>query len=333
MTLSVSDLEAQLSQLQEEALGAIAAAATLDDLEKLRVRFLGKKGEVSKILGGMGKLDGKDRPVIGKKANEVKTALTSGLDEKRTDLQKAALEAQLKAEVLDVTMPGTYATQGRAHPLNSTIDRLLDILVGLGYTVASGPEMESDYYNFESLNTPPEHPARDMQDTFYLPDGNLLRTHTSAVQIRYMENNEPPIRVVAPGRVYRRDTVDATHSAVFHQLELLAVDEGLTFGDLKGTVKTFLKEIFGDLPIRFRASYFPFTEPSAEVDVQWQGKWLEVMGCGMVDPNVMKAVGYDSEKYTGFAAGLGIERFAMVLHQMDDIRRLYGSDLRFLRQF
>lgn len=333
MTFSVTDLEAQLNQLQDEALGAIAQTETLDDLEKLRVRFLGKKGELPKILGGMGKLDGSARPLIGKRANEVKTALTDGLEDKLKALQTAQLEAQLRADVLDVTMPGAYTPQGRQHPLNSTIDRLLDILVGLGYTVASGPEMESDYYNFESLNTPPDHPARDMQDTFYLPDGNLLRTHTSSVQIRYMEAHEPPLRVVAPGRVYRRDTVDATHSAVFHQIELLAVDQNLTFGDLKGTVKTFLKEIFGDLPIRFRASYFPFTEPSAEVDVQWQGKWLEVMGCGMVDPNVFKAVGYDPERYTGFAAGLGVERFAMVLHQMDDIRRLYGSDLRFLRQF
>jgi phenylalanyl-tRNA synthetase alpha chain len=333
MTFSVTDLEAQLNQLQDEALGAIAQTEALDDLEKLRVRFLGKKGELPKILGGMGKLSGEERPLIGKVANEVKTALTDALEAKLAALQQAQLEAQLQADVLDVTMPGTYGPQGRQHPLNSTIDRLLDILVGLGYTVASGPEMESDYYNFESLNTPPDHPARDMQDTFYLPDGNLLRTHTSSVQIRHMESHEPPLRVVAPGRVYRRDTVDATHSAVFHQIELLAVDQNLTFGDLKGTVKTFLKEIFGDLPIRFRASYFPFTEPSAEVDVQWQGKWLEVMGCGMVDPNVFKAVGYDPEKYTGFAAGLGVERFAMVLHQMDDIRRLYSSDLRFLRQF
>jgi phenylalanyl-tRNA synthetase alpha chain len=213
------------------------------------------------------------------------------------------------------------------------MDRALDIFVGLGYTVAEGPEMETDYYNFEALNTPPDHPARDMQDTFYLPDGNLLRTHTSSVQIRYMEQNEPPIRIVAPGRCYRRDTEDATHAAVFHQIELLAVDEGLTFTDLKGTVKVFLEQMFGAVPIRFRASYFPFTEPSAEVDVQWNGRWLEVLGCGMVDPNVMKAVGYDPEVYTGFAAGFGVERFAMVLNKIDDIRRLYTSDLRFLQQF
>ncbi|MGA1264660.1 MAG: phenylalanine--tRNA ligase subunit alpha [Prochlorothrix sp.] len=332
--LQPTELETQLTALQSQATQAIAAATTLEELEKLRVGYLGKKGEVSKILGGMGKLDPSDRPRIGSAANEVKTVIQTALDEKRTALQAAQLQAQLEAETLDVTMPGIYRPQGRMHPLNSTIDRILDILVGLGYTVAQGTEMETDYYNFEALNTPPDHPARDMQDTFYLPDGNLLRTHTSAIQIRYMENNEPPIRVIAPGRVYRRDTVDATHSAVFHQIELLAVDEGLTFTDLKGTVKTFLEEIFGeDIEVRFRASYFPFTEPSAEVDVQWKGKWLEVMGCGMVDPNVLKAVGLDPEVYTGFAAGLGVERFAMVLHQIDDIRRLYSSDLRFLRQF
>ena len=230
-------------------------------------------------------------------------------------------------------MPGVYRPLGRTHPLNSTIDRVLDIFVGLGYTVATGPEIETDYYNFEALNFLPDHPARDMQDTLYLSDGNLLRTHTSNTQIRYMEDNDPPIRVAVPGRCYRRDTVDATHAAVFHQIEILAVDEGLTFTDLKGTIKMFLQEMFGEVPIRFRTSYFPFTEPSAEVDVQWKGRWLEVMGCGMVDPNVFKAVGYDSELYTGFAAGFGVERLAMVLHQIDDIRRLYSSDLRFLQQF
>jgi phenylalanyl-tRNA synthetase alpha chain len=331
--MSVNELEAQLDSMKQQAQAAIAAADSLDAIEQLRINYFGKKGELSKVLGGMGKLGPDDRPRIGALANTVKELLQTALDSKKTELQTAALDAQLAAETLDVTMPGTYRPQGRVHPLNSTIDRILDLLVGLGYTVAEGPEMETDYYNFEALNTPPDHPARDMQDTFYLPDGNLLRTHTSSVQIRHMENNDPPIRIVAPGRVYRRDDVDATHSAVFHQIELLAIDEELTFTDLKGTVKTFLREIFGDLPIRFRASYFPFTEPSAEVDVQWQGRWLEVMGCGMVDPNVLKSVGYDPEVYTGFAAGLGVERFAMVLHQMDDIRRLYSSDLRFLRQF
>ncbi|BAC08241.1 phenylalanine--tRNA ligase subunit alpha [Thermosynechococcus vestitus] len=326
-------LSQQLQDLQAKALQAIATASTLDALEQLRVAYLGKKGELSQILALMGKLPAGDRPTIGTLANTLKEKLLQELEARRATLQAEKIAAQLAAESLDVTMPGVYRPQGHIHPLHSTIDRILDIFVGLGYTVANGPEMETEYYNFEALNTPADHPARDMQDTFYLPDGNLLRTHTSSVQIRYMELYEPPIRIVAPGRCYRRDTEDATHAAVFHQIEILAVDEGLTFTDLKGTVTTFLAELFGDVPIRFRASYFPFTEPSAEVDVQWQGRWLEVMGCGMVDPAVLKNVGYDPEVYTGFAAGFGVERFAMVLHQIDDIRRFYTSDLRFLRQF
>lgn len=333
MTNPPSDLKAQLAGLRQSAQQAIATADTLERLEQLRVSYLGKKGQVSQVLGQMGKLAASERPQVGALANEVKAAIQTDLEHKRTSLQAVQIQAQLEAETLDVTMPGFYRPQGRLHPLNHTIDRVIDIFVGLGYTVAEGPEMETDYYNFEALNTPADHPARDMQDTFYLPDGNLLRTHTSSVQIRYMEENEPPVRIVAPGRCYRRDTVDATHSAVFEQIEILAIDEGLTFTDLKGTIKVFLEEMFGDLPIRFRASYFPFTEPSAEVDLQWKGRWLEVMGCGMVDPNVLKTVGYDPEIYTGFAAGFGVGRFAMVLNQIDDIRRLYSSDLRFLRQF
>lgn len=332
MTTS-TDLEAQLTALQAEAQRAIASIESLDDLEQMRVKYLGKKGDLSQILKGMGKLDASDRPKIGSLANTVKEAVQSDLDNKRETLQKAAIQAQLEAETLDVTMPGTYRPQGRIHPINGMVDRLVEIFIGLGYTVAQGPEMETDYYNFEALNFLPDHPARDMQDTLYLPDGNLMRTHTSNVQIRYMEQTEPPVRIVSPGRCYRRDTVDSTHSAVFHQVEILAVDEGLTFSDLKGTIRVFIDALFGDVPIRLRPSYFPFTEPSAEVDIQWKGKWLEVLGCGMVDPNVLKAVGYDPEIYTGFAAGMGVERLAMVLHEIDDIRRLYQSDLRFLRQF
>ncbi|MGK7932530.1 MAG: phenylalanine--tRNA ligase subunit alpha [Microcystaceae cyanobacterium] len=327
-------LETDLRTLEQTATEAIAQISDLDNLEQLRITYLGKKGELSQILRGMGKLSAEERPRIGSLANEIKTSLQSQLDQQFQALQTAQLEAQLTAETLDVTMPGVSRNLGHIHPLNSTIDRVLDIFVGLGYTVATGPHVESDYYNFEALNIPADHPARDMQDTFFLTENTLLRTHTSPVQIRYMESHDPPIRIVAPGRVYRRDTVDATHSAVFHQVELLAVDKGLTFTDLKGTIKEFLQQMFGEeLPVKFRASYFPFTEPSAEVDVQWKGKWLEVMGCGMVDPNVLKAVGYDPEVYTGFAAGLGVERFAMVQHQIDDIRRLYQSDWRFLQQF
>lgn len=333
MTDPTSNLEAQLEALRQEAQQTIAAADTLERLEELRVVYLGKKGQLPALLRSMGQLSAEERPKIGAIANTIKEALQTFLDERRSLLQAAGLQAKLESETLDVTMPGVYRPLGRTHPLNSTIDRVLDIFVGLGYTVATGPEIETDYYNFEALNFLPDHPARDMQDTLYLSDGNLLRTHTSNTQIRYMEDNDPPIRVAVPGRCYRRDTVDATHAAVFHQIEILAVDEGLTFTDLKGTIKMFLQEMFGEVPIRFRTSYFPFTEPSAEVDVQWKGRWLEVMGCGMVDPNVFKAVGYDSELYTGFAAGFGVERLAMVLHQIDDIRRLYSSDLRFLQQF
>jgi phenylalanyl-tRNA synthetase alpha chain len=334
MTTSPNQLENQLTQLQEEAVKAIAATTNLEELEQLRVNYLGKKGQLSQILRGMGKLSPEERPRIGGLANEVKELLQTNLDNQRQALQQAEIEARLKAETLDVTMPGVSRSLGHIHPINSIIDRILEIFVGLGYTVATGPHIETDYYNFEALNTPADHPARDMQDTFYLPGGNLLRTHTSSVQIRYMENQQPPLRIVAPGRCYRRDTVDATHSATFHQVEILAVDKGLRFTDLKGTIKEFIRQMFGeDLPMLFRASYFPFTEPSAEVDIQWKGKWLEVLGCGMVDPNVLKAVGYDPEIYTGFAAGLGVERFAMVLHEIDDIRRLYTSDLRFLGQF
>jgi phenylalanyl-tRNA synthetase alpha chain len=297
------------------------------------VGYLGKKGKLSKILGGMGKLSAKDRPRIGALANQVKTALQMSIDERKTALQDAKINAQLEAETLDVSMPGSYLPQGRIHPINSIIDQITDIFVGLGYTVASGPEIEEDYYNFEALNFLPDHPARDMQDTLYLPNGKMMRTHTSNTQIRYMENHEPPLRALAMGRCYRRDTVDATHAAVFHQIEFFAVDKNITFTDLRGTIQLFLEALFGDIEVRLRPSYFPFTEPSAEVDVKWKGKWLEVLGCGMIDPNVLKAVGYDPEVYSGFAAGLGVERLAMVQSQIDDIRRLYASDLRFLQQF
>lgn len=333
MTDQPSNLVTQLETLRQEAQIAIAAVDNLEQLEELRVAYLGKKGQLSAIMRQMGQLSAEERPQFGAIANSVKEAVQAALDERRTKLQATRLQAQLESETIDVTMPGVFRPLGHAHPLNSTADRIIDIFVGLGYTVATGPEIETDYYNFEALNFLPDHPARDMQDTLYLPDGNLLRTHTSNGQIHYMEENDPPVRIVVPGRCYRRDTVDATHAAVFHQIEFFAVDEGITFTDLKGTIQIFLQEMFGDVPIRFRASYFPFTEPSAEVDVQWKGRWLEVMGCGAIDPNVLKAVGYDPEVYTGFAAGMGVERLAMIFHQIDDIRRFYSSDLRFLQQF
>ncbi len=333
MTVAPTSLEADLLAMKEAARGAIAAASTLDELEQLRIGYLGKKGQLSKVLGGMGKLSAEERPRIGALANEVKELIQTQLDQGKGALETAAIEAQLATETLDVTMPGVFQPQGRIHPINSIIDRIVDIFVGLGYTVADGPEIETDYYNFEALNFLPDHPARDMQDTLYLPNGHLMRTHTSNTQIRYMQSHEPPLRAVAIGRCYRRDTVDATHAAVFHQIEFFAVDTDITFTDLRGTIKVFLEALYGEIPVRFRPSFFPFTEPSAEVDVEWQGKWLEVLGCGMIDPNVLRSVGYDPEIYSGFAAGLGVERLAMVQHQIDDIRRLYTSDLRFLRQF
>ncbi|XGB43603.1 MAG: phenylalanine--tRNA ligase subunit alpha [Nodosilinea sp. LVE1205-7] len=333
MTTAPTPLENDLIALKQTAQASIAAALSLEDLEQIRVGYLGKKGQLSRVLGAMGKLSAEERPRIGSLANQVKELIQEQLEQSKSALLAAQIATQLEAETLDVTMPGVFRPQGRIHPINSIIDRIVDIFVGLGYTVANGPEVETDYYNFEALNFLPDHPARDMQDTLYLPNGDLMRTHTSNVQIRYMQTHQPPLRAVAIGRCYRRDTVDATHAAVFHQIEFFAVDTAITFSDLRGTIKVFLEALYGEIPVRFRPSYFPFTEPSAEVDVQWQGKWLEVLGCGMIDPNVLKAVGYDPEVYSGFAAGLGVERLAMVQHQIDDIRRLYSSDLRFLRQF
>jgi len=332
-TVSLQQLTDQLDQLEAEAAQEIAAAADAAALEDLRVGLLGKKGRLSGVLGAMGKLPGDERPLVGQRANVLKEQVQTLLSDRLKAVKSAAMAERIASETLDVTMPASFTPVGHRHPLISTVDEIVDIFSGLGYQVEEGPEIESDFYNFTALNIPEHHPARDMQDTFYLGDHQLLRTHTSPVQIRHLENNAPPIRIIAPGRVYRRDAVDATHSPVFHQVEVLAIDEGLDFSHLRGTVTSFLQQFFGDLPVRFRASYFPFTEPSAEVDVQWRGRWLEVMGCGMVDPAVLQGMGIDPERYSGFAAGLGVERFCMVRHGIDDIRRLFTSDLRFLEQF
>ena len=332
-TLSLKQLIGELEILESEAAKEIASAENSESIEKLRLSFLGKKGKLSLLLGGMKNLSNEERPLIGQRANVLKTQLQELIKEKLEILKTQALSQILIKETIDVTAPPTGIPQGHRHPLITTTEQIIDLFLGLGYQVSEGPEIENDYYNFEALNIPPDHPARDMQDTFYLGGEYLLRTHTSPVQIRCLESKKPPVRIVSPGRVYRRDAVDATHSPVFHQVEVLAIDEKLDFSHLRGTVMAFLKAFFGDLPIRFRASYFPFTEPSAEVDVQWRGKWLEVMGCGMVDPAVLEELGIDPEKYSGFAAGLGVERFCMVSHGLDDIRKLYTSDLRFLEQF
>ena len=332
-TLSLKQLIGELEILESEAAKEIASAENSESIEKLRLSFLGKKGKLSLLLGGMKNLSNEERPLIGQRANVLKTQLQELIKEKLEILKTQALSQILIKETIDVTAPPTGIPQGHRHPLITTTEQIIDLFLCLGYQVSEGPEIENDYYNFEALNIPPDHPARDMQDTFYLGGEYLLRTHTSPVQIRCLESKKPPVRIVSPGRVYRRDAVDATHSPEFHQVEVLAIDEKLDLSHLRGTVMAYLKAFFGDLPIRFRASYFPFTEPSAEVDVQWRGKWLEVMGCGMVDPAVLEELGIDPEKYSGFAAGLGVERFCMVRHGLDDIRKLYTSDLRFLEQF
>jgi phenylalanyl-tRNA synthetase alpha chain len=331
-------MEAQLKILEQEALTTISEAASLEVLEQLRIRYLGKKGELAQVLGGMGRLKADERPVIGALANALKLTLEAQLQAQREQVEAAAIQAQLTRETLDVTMPGRYIPQGRSHPLQATLDRILDFFVGLGYLQVGGPHIETEFYNFQALNFPPDHPAQDMHDTLYLKEGRLLRTHTSPVQIRYMETHTPPLRIVVPGRVYRKDALDATHSPVFHQVEILAVDEQITFADLKGTLTALVDELLGTRPMRFRPSYFPFTEPSMEVDIWWEtspgkGRWMEILGSGMVHPNVLKAVGYDPEQVQGFAAGLGIERFAMLLYGINDIRLLYTSDQRFLAQF
>ncbi|AHF64181.1 phenylalanyl-tRNA synthetase, alpha subunit [Synechococcus sp. WH 8109] len=331
--VTLQQLTDQLDALEQQAAAEIAEAADAAALEQLRVGLLGKKGRISGVLGAMGKLPGEERPLVGQRANVLKTQVQSLLGERLQAVKQAAMAERIARESLDVTAPASGVPMGHRHPLITTTEEIVDLFLGLGYSVAEGPEVERDHYNFSALNIPEDHPARDMQDTFYLGGDLLMRTHTSPVQIRHLEENPPPVRIVAPGRVYRRDAVDATHSPVFHQVEVLAIDEGLDFSHLRGTVMAFLKAFFGDLPVRFRASYFPFTEPSAEVDVQWRGRWLEVMGCGMVDPAVLEGLGLDPERYSGFAAGLGVERFCMVRHGIDDIRRLYTSDLRFLEQF
>jgi len=332
--VNLDTLTSQLATLELEASHRILKANSAQDLEQLRISLLGKKGgQLSRVLGAMGSLPHHQRPLMGQRANTLKKGLQELLSERLQQLETKALGERLAQEAVDVSAPALYTPLGHGHPLLSSLEEIVTIFCGLGYQVVDGPEIETDHYNFSALNIPEDHPAREMQDTFYLSGGNLLRTHTSPVQIRHLESHAPPVQVVAPGRVYRRDAVDATHSPIFHQVEVLAVDEGLHFGHLRGTVIQFLRTFFGDLPVRFRASYFPFTEPSAEVDVQWQGRWLEVMGCGMVDPAVLEGLGLDPERWSGFAAGMGIERACMVRHGIDDIRRLFSSDLRFLHQF
>jgi phenylalanyl-tRNA synthetase alpha chain len=334
--------EGKVQAIQEEALREIRAAATAADLERLRVKFLGRKGAITLVLRGLKDLAPDRRRRVGQEANQAKQALEEALDQALADLKAAARRAP--REELDVTLPGRRPPLGHLHPLTRITQEICDIFLHLGFEAVEGPEVELDYYNFEALNIPADHPARDMQDTFYFNDRVLLRTQTSPMQIRVMEQRRPPVRIIAPGRVYRRDS-DITHSPMFHQVEGLLVDRRVSFADLKGVLLAFAHQMFGpEVSLRFRPSYFPFTEPSAEVDVSCvicRGEgcrvckitgWLEVLGAGMVHPAVFEAVGYDPEEFTGFAFGLGVERIAMLKYGIDDIRLFYENDLRFLRQ-
>ncbi len=339
-------MKEKLEALKEQALSAINTAEDSAALEEIRIKYLGKKGELTAILKMMGSLSADERPVVGQIANMVRSAIDSALTEKSAVLEKVAQDKKLNEEAVDVTMPSRKSKIGALHPLNKVLDDMLDIFQSMGFDVVDGPEVETDHYCFEQLNVPADHPARDMQDTFYLTDSLLLRTQTSAAQARTMEKTQPPIRMVCPGRVFRADEVDATHSPVFHQIEGLVVDKGITMCDLKGVLEQFAHEIYGnETKVKFRPSFFPFTEPSVEVDVtcsECGGKgcrvckgagWIEILGAGMVHPNVLKNCGIDPEEYTGFAFGIGLDRLTTTRYKISDIRLLFENDKRFLDQF
>jgi phenylalanyl-tRNA synthetase alpha chain len=325
-----------LDAIVDEALARFAATDDPDELERVKARFLGKTGALTDLLKGLGKLPPAERPSAGSRINEAKARLEAALAGRREAIRVARMEAQLQNEALDVTLPGRGLGRGGLHPITRTLDRIAGLFHALGFEIASGPEIETDFYNFTALNTPEDHPARSMHDTFYLKDSAfLLRTHTSPIQIHYMEKHRPPIKIIAPGRVYRVD-YDATHSPMFHQIEGLWIDRDVSFANLKFVLTDFLQRLFerDDLVLRFRASYFPFTEPSAEVDMRWgEGRWLEICGCGMVHPNVLRQVNIDPEEYQGFAFGMGLDRIAMLRYGVDDLRLFFENDLRFLRQF
>jgi len=339
-------MKEQLNSIRMQAEQELSNVGTITELENLRVKYLGKKGELTTVLRGMGSLSPEERPVIGQLANEIREALEAKIDKAKEELSKKERLNKLEKEVIDVTMPGKRKMLGKKHPLSIVLDEIKEVFLGMGYEIAEGPEVELDYYNFEALNIPKNHPARDVQDTFYINENILLRTQTSPVQIRVMENKKPPIKIICPGRVYRSDAVDATHSPIFHQVEGLVVDKGVTMGDLVGTLKLFAKSLFGEkTEIRLRPHHFPFTEPSAEVDVScWNcggsgcrvcknEGWIEILGAGMAHPKVLEVCGIDPEVYSGFAFGLGVERTAMGRFNIDDMRLLYENDIRFLRQF
>ena len=324
----------ELQNILDQALQQFAAIGDEAELEQVKAKYLGKEGSLTVLLKGLGKLSAEERPAAGARINQVKQGVEAALQQRRDALQQNKLAQKLAAEALDVTLPGRGLGTGGLHPVTRTLERIEQLFHSLGFATASGPEIERDFYNFTALNIPENHPARAMHDTFYIDPQHVLRTHTSPVQVRYMETNQPPLKIISPGRVYRFDS-DATHSPMFHQVEGLWVDEQVSFANLKGVVQDFLQRFFerDDLRVRFRPSFFPFTEPSAEMDMSWNGGWLEIGGCGMVHPNVLKHVNIDSEKYLGFAFGLGVERLAMLRYGVNDLRLFYESDLRFLKQF
>ncbi|MEW6739260.1 MAG: phenylalanine--tRNA ligase subunit alpha [Nitrospirota bacterium] len=334
-----------IEDLKQTFLEELKSVKNLADLSSLRVKYLGKKGIITSELKSLSKVPPEERPSHGKKVNEIKQFIETELDLQESRLKQEELKRQLLSESLDITLNGKFIPFGKEHPINKVLSEVTDIFVKMGFSVEEGPEVELDYYNFEALNIPKDHPARDMQDTFYISDDIVLRTHTSPVQVRVMEKRKPPVRFIAPGKVYRCDA-DITHTPMFHQVEGLMVDKGITFSNLKGVLKAFLHQMFGaDTPVRFRPSFFPFTEPSAEVDIgcilcngvgcrvcKGSG-WLEILGAGMVNPRVFEYVGYNPEEYSGFAFGMGIERIAMLKYSIDDIRLFFENDIRFLRQF
>lgn len=339
-------MKEQLNNIKAQAEKELTTVSSLQELENMRVKYLGKKGELTSVLRGMGALSAEERPVIGQLANEVRAFLESRLDLAKDELVKKERSHRLEKENIDVTMSGKRKVLGHKHPLTIVLDEMKEVFLGMGYEIAEGPEIELDYYNFEALNMPKHHPARDTQDTFYINENIILRTQTSSVQVRVMEQKKPPIKIICPGRIYRSDEIDATHSAIFHQVEGLVVDKGITMGDLIGTLKVFARSLFGEKTnIRLRPHHFPYTEPSAEVDVscwvcggngcrvcKYEG-WIEILGSGMVHPKVLENCGIDPEVYSGFAFGIGVERTAMGRFNIDDMRLLFENDVRFLKQF
>ena len=339
-------MKEKLQSIRELAEQAMAASKDARELDAIRVKYLGKKGEVTALMKNMRNLAPEERPAFGQLVNDLRASIEAGLAENKARLEAIALEAKLKSETIDVTMPGEEVTVGTKHPISTVLDEVKDIFIGMGFSIGEGPEVEKDWYNFEALNMPPDHPARDTQDTFYISDNIILRTQTSPIQIRTMEHKKPPIRIIAPGRVFRSDAVDATHSPLFHQIEGLVVDKGIRMSDLKGILEMFAKKLYGeDTVVRFRPHHFPFTEPSAEMDMQCfqchgegcplcKGEgWIEILGCGMVHPKVLEVCGIDPDEYSGYAFGIGLERIVMSRYKINDIRMFYENDVRFLHQF